>query len=155
MRSVVSISFAACLLGGCASAPPSPAVYDVAPEDWTVGFADLPADGDLSIYELDSGVRPLPPGLEGTGVLVQGQVEQCIQRVLLLLLGQIRNGMDASQFHGFVDGSGAHIQGAPEDKRETQHVVDLIGIVRAPGGNDAVRPHGLGLLRQNLRDWIG
>ena len=41
-------------------------------EGWTAGFADLPADFDPSIYELDSGYRPLPPGLEGHGLYIQG-----------------------------------------------------------------------------------
>ncbi len=41
-------------------------------EGWTAGFADLPADFEPSIYELDSGYRPLPPGLEGNGLYIQG-----------------------------------------------------------------------------------
>ena len=41
-------------------------------EGWTVGFADLPVNHDQSIYELDSGYRPLPDGLEGSGVYIQG-----------------------------------------------------------------------------------
>ena len=39
---------------------------------WTVGFADLPVGHDQSIFELDHGHRPLPDGLEGSGVYVQG-----------------------------------------------------------------------------------
>lgn len=41
-------------------------------EGWTAGFADLPANFEPSIYELDSGYRPLPPGLEGNGLYIQG-----------------------------------------------------------------------------------
>ena len=41
-------------------------------EGWTVGFADLPVDYDQSIYELHHGHRPLPDGLEGSGIYVQG-----------------------------------------------------------------------------------
>ena len=41
-------------------------------EGWTFGFADLPVDFDQSIFELDHGHRPLPDGLEGSGVYVQG-----------------------------------------------------------------------------------
>ena len=41
-------------------------------EGWTVGFADLPIDFDQSIFELDHGHRPLPDGLEGSGIYVQG-----------------------------------------------------------------------------------
>ena len=41
-------------------------------EGWTAGFADLPADFDPALYELDSGHRPLPDGLEGRGLYIQG-----------------------------------------------------------------------------------
>ena len=41
-------------------------------EGWTVAFADLPVDYDPSIYELESGHRPLPDGLQGGGIYVQG-----------------------------------------------------------------------------------
>ena len=41
-------------------------------EGWTVGFADLPIGHDQSIFELDHGHRPLPDGLEGSGIYVQG-----------------------------------------------------------------------------------
>ncbi len=37
-----------------------------------VGFADLPVGHDQSIFELDHAHRPLPDGLEGSGVYVQG-----------------------------------------------------------------------------------
>ena len=41
-------------------------------EGWTAGFADYPVDFDPSIYELDSGHRPLPDGLDGHGLYIQG-----------------------------------------------------------------------------------
>ena len=41
-------------------------------EGWMVGFADLPVDYDRSIYELAHEHRPLPDGLEGNGIYVQG-----------------------------------------------------------------------------------
>jgi len=41
-------------------------------EGWAAGFADLPADYDQSIYELDSGYRELPAGLKGNGLFLQG-----------------------------------------------------------------------------------
>ena len=41
-------------------------------EGWTAGFADLPADFDQDIYELDSGFRELPEGLDGNGFYIQG-----------------------------------------------------------------------------------
>ena len=46
--------------------------FDRDAEGWTVGFADLPVDYDQSIYELEHGHRPLPDGLEGSGIYVQG-----------------------------------------------------------------------------------
>ena len=41
-------------------------------ESWITGFADLPADFDPETFELDSGFRQLPEGLEGNGVFLQG-----------------------------------------------------------------------------------
>ena len=41
-------------------------------EGWMVGFADLPVDYNESIFELAHGHRPLPNGLEGNGIYVQG-----------------------------------------------------------------------------------
>ena len=41
-------------------------------EGWTVGFADLPVNFDQSTFELDHGHRPLPDGLSGSGIYVQG-----------------------------------------------------------------------------------
>ena len=41
-------------------------------EGWTVGFADLPVRFDRSTFELDYGHRPLPDGLGGNGIYVQG-----------------------------------------------------------------------------------
>ena len=46
--------------------------FDGDAEGWTVAFADLPVDYDPSIFELESGHRPLPDGLPGSGIYVQG-----------------------------------------------------------------------------------
>ena len=46
--------------------------FDRDAEAWTVDFADLPVDYDPSIYEIESGYRPLPDGLPGSGIYVQG-----------------------------------------------------------------------------------
>ena len=46
--------------------------FDIDAEGWTVAFADLPVDYDPSIYELESDYRPLPDGLPGSGIYVQG-----------------------------------------------------------------------------------
>jgi len=41
-------------------------------EGWIAGFADLPADYDEELYQLDSGYRGLPFGLEGSGIYMKG-----------------------------------------------------------------------------------
>ena len=41
-------------------------------EGWTVGFADLPVRFDRPTFDLDYGHRPLPDGLSGSGIFVQG-----------------------------------------------------------------------------------
>ncbi len=41
-------------------------------EGWAVDFADLPVDARQDLYELDGGHRPLPDGLDGSGIYVQG-----------------------------------------------------------------------------------
>ena len=46
--------------------------FDSDAKGWMVGFADLPVDYDQAIYELDHEHRPLPDGLEGSGIYVQG-----------------------------------------------------------------------------------
>lgn len=40
---------------------------------WESGFADLPGEGDISHFELDSERRELPNGLKGHGIYIQGQ----------------------------------------------------------------------------------
>ena len=46
--------------------------FETDAQGWTVGFADLPVDYDQSIYELAHEHGPLPDGLEGSGIHVQG-----------------------------------------------------------------------------------
>ena len=46
--------------------------FDDGDEDWMAGFADLPADYDEEIYELDSEWRDLPDDLDGYAVYMQG-----------------------------------------------------------------------------------
>ncbi|MYH68517.1 MAG: PEP-CTERM sorting domain-containing protein [Dehalococcoidia bacterium] len=41
-------------------------------EGWVGDFADLPVDAPQDLYELDGGHRPLPEGLDGSGIYVQG-----------------------------------------------------------------------------------
>jgi heat shock protein HslJ len=46
--------------------------FDDGDEGWVTGFADLPADYDPAIYELDSEWTELPDGLDGYGIYMQG-----------------------------------------------------------------------------------
>lgn len=46
--------------------------FDLRPDVWTVGFADLPVDHDPALYQLEYGSRSLPSGLDGDGLYVQG-----------------------------------------------------------------------------------
>jgi heat shock protein HslJ len=46
--------------------------FDDDDEDWITGFADLPADYDPAIYELDSEWTELPDDLSGHGIYMQG-----------------------------------------------------------------------------------
>jgi heat shock protein HslJ len=46
--------------------------FDEGEEEWITGFADLPADRDDAIYELDSEWRELPDDLGGYGIYIQG-----------------------------------------------------------------------------------
>ncbi len=66
-------------------------------------------------------------------------VEHAGDNVLLAqLFGRdtTRNCLGGGQLHRFVDVAGTHIQRATEDARECQHVVDLVGIITAPRGDD-------------------
>ena len=46
--------------------------FDKDQQDWTAGFADLPADYDPGSYALDSGWGELPSGLEGNAIYLSG-----------------------------------------------------------------------------------
>ncbi len=59
-------------------------------------------------------------------------------------LGQIGNLAHAGELHGLGDLGGAAVQCTSEDVREAQDVVDLVGVVRTAGGDDAVRACGFG-----------
>jgi hypothetical protein len=47
--------------------------FDEDQEGWVAGFADLPADYDPDLFELDSGWSELPSGLEGSAIYLSGQ----------------------------------------------------------------------------------
>ena len=63
--------------------------------------------------------------------------------------------LGAGDLHLLVDGGRADVQGAPEDEREAQDVVDLIGVVAATGRDQGVGPRGAGVLRLDLGHRVG
>ena len=75
-----------------------------------------------------------------------------VGHVLARELGQRLGGGD---LHLLVDRRGAHVESAAEDVGESQHVVDLVGIVRAPRGDDCVAAGGAHVLRCDLGVGIG
>src|SRR5262245_17870981 len=84
------------------------------------------------------------PGVEGLGddvarpeleVLVAVGVAHDLGHHLAAA-GELRQGLGAGQLHRLVDLAGAHVQGAPEDEREAEHVVDLVGMVGAARRHD-------------------
>ena len=68
---------------------------------------------------------------------------------------QLGDRLHRRQLHLVGDGGRAHIQRTAEDEGEAQHVVDLIRIVRTPGGDERVIAHRLHRLGQDLRGRIG
>src|SRR5690606_8529344 len=59
------------------------------------------------------------------------------------------------QLHRLVDLGRADVERAAEDVREAERVVDLVRVVAAAGGDDAVRADALGVLGQDLRVRVG
>ena len=72
-----------------------------------------------------------------------------------VLARQGGDGFGGGDLHRFIDGGGAHIQRAAEDIGKAQHIVDLVGIVAAPGGDDDIAAHRLGVFRRDFRIGIG
>lgn len=70
---LILLSFA---LAGCATSYDTEYQFEFEFENdeqgWVTGFADLPADYDPMIYELDSGWGELPSGLEGNAIFLSG-----------------------------------------------------------------------------------
>ena len=64
-------------------------------------------------------------------------------------------GPGSGQLHFVVDGAGANVEGAPEDVREAEHVVDLVRIIGTSGGHDGVGPHLLDRLGRDLGIRVG
>ena len=76
-------------------------------------------------------------------------------RIRHLLLGQGRERARRRHLHLLVDLLGTHVERPAENEREAQHVVHLIGIVRAAGRDDRVTARLARLFRCDLRIGIG
>ena len=63
--------------------------------------------------------------------------------------------MDCGNFHFQRDGGRPCIERTAKNVRETQHIVDLIGVISAASRNDGVTSHRLDFFRQDLRRRIG
>src|SRR6185369_3808350 len=57
--------------------------------------------------------------------------------------------------HRIIDCAGAYVERAAEDIREAEDIIDLVGIVRAAGGDDGVGTHLTYFLRGDFRIGIG
>ena len=75
-----------------------------------------------------------------------------VGHVLARQIGERAGGGD---LHLHVDGGGAHIEGAAENEREAENIIDLIGIVGAPGRHDGVVAHLRHFLGGDFRVGIG
>ena len=65
------------------------------------------------------------------------------------------DGIGGGQLHLLVYGGCPHVQRAPEQIGEAQHVVDLIGIIAAAGGNDGIAAHLVHFFRGDFRIGVG
>ena len=106
-------------------------------------------------------MRRIRREVEGLGDQVVGAELQLLARiggghlVADLGLGQRGDLVHAGQLHRLGDLRRAAVQRAAEDVREAQHVVDLVRVVRAAGGDDAVGPRRLGQFGPDLRLGVG
>ena len=73
----------------------------------------------------------------------------------LFRLRKFRNGVHGCNFHLQRDGGGACVQRAPEDVREAQDVIDLVGMVGATGGDDGIAAHRLDICGIDFRVGVG
>ncbi len=76
-------------------------------------------------------------------------------RVGHVLLGEVGERLGGGELHLLVDPGGRHVEGAAEDERETEHVVDLVRIVRPAGRHDDVGADREGVLREDLGVGVG
>ena len=97
------------------------------------------------------------PRIEGVGDDVVGTETQRHARPRAghflghILARQHRQRLGGGDLHRVVDGGSAHVERATEDEGEAEDVVHLVGVVRPPRRDDAVRPRGTGFIGRDLR----
>src|SRR5690606_19514364 len=69
--------------------------------------------------------------------------------------GQITQCVSGGDLHLFVDTGSTHVERTAEDEGEAQYVVDLVRVVRTPGGHDHVGTGRMGQLRADFRIGVG
>ena len=70
---MVLLALGSLAVSGCGSDTPQTSFdFSDGPEGWVAGFADYPPEQDIEAFELDSDWRPLPEGLDGNGLVIQG-----------------------------------------------------------------------------------
>ena len=67
---------------------------------------------------------------------------------------QLGDRLDASNLHLVVEFSRADIKRSSEDERETEHIVDLVRIIRSPGRNERVGSCFVCFFRHDFGHWI-
>ena len=68
---------------------------------------------------------------------------------------QLRDRVGGGDLHRVVDAGRADVQGAAEDEREAEHVVDLVRIIRAAGRDDRIGARGHREFGADLRLGVG
>ncbi len=101
------------------------------------------------------------PGVEGVGDDVIGtETKLAPRRGVMHLIGDVLAGelgqrLGRGDLHRLVDGARPHVEGAAENVRKAEHVVDLVRIVGAASGDDRVRCYLARLLRGDFGIRIG
>ena len=72
-----------------------------------------------------------------------------------LLARQIGQRLGGGDLHRLVDGRGLHVERAAEDEGEAEHIVDLVGVVRAARRHDGVGAHRMHVLGADLGIGVG
>ena len=70
-------------------------------------------------------------------------------------LGQVGQGVNGGELHLLIYGGGSRVERTAEEVGEAEHIVDLIGIVAAAGGDEAVGTGGAGILVGDLGHRVG